>query len=61
MSESVPVHVLEGLIEGWENKVSKHEFDGTPEEYQQFMEAHESCAEDIRQVIEHTAVGGSEQ
>jgi hypothetical protein len=51
----VSVNTLEGLINGWRAKVSEHDFDGTPEEYAVFMEAHESCADDLETVIDEIA------
>lgn len=54
----VPVQVLEGLVDGWRTKVSRHDFDGSAEEYRAFMEAHESCADDIETVIRDTAKSG---
>lgn len=51
----VRVNTLEGLIEGWESRVSRHEYDGTPEEYQAYMEAFDTCIENLEDVIEFTA------
>ena len=53
----VRVNTLEGLIEGWESRVSRHEYDGTPEEYQAYMEAFDTCIENLEDVIEYTAEG----
>lgn len=53
--EYVPVSVLQALVDGWMTKVSKHDFLGSTEEYQAYMNAYESCADDIETVIEHTS------
>lgn len=56
LAETVPVPVLEELVDAWNDKVAKHDFSGTPEEYQGYLRGTEEAIESLEQVIEH--VGG---
>ena len=50
--ETVQLNVLVGLIEGLETKVSRHEFDGTAEEYRGYHKAHEEVIKAIEQIVD---------
>lgn len=43
----VPVPVLEALIEGWEVRVSCHDYDGPAAQYRGYMEATDACIEQL--------------
>jgi hypothetical protein len=53
--DTVPVPVLVELITGLENKVSKHDYDGSAEEYRGYSKATDEAIEAIKQIMMYVA------